>query len=121
MPDKVWLHGISCRCRIGVPPAERKKPQTVLIDVGLEVPTAPAAERDDFRLAVDYWAVEKAVRALAESGERQLVETLAEKVAAEVLRRDSRVAAVTVIVHKKPAVMPKTREVSVEIRRLRKK
>ena len=74
---------------------------------------------DDFRLAVDYWAVEKLLRAEAEAGERALIETLAERLAAAVLRTQPLVAAATIRVRKMPAVMPKTREVVVEIRRTR--
>ncbi len=117
--DKIWLYGIECRCRLGVPAAERKRPQKILIDVGLDLDVAPAAARDDFRLTADYWAVEKAVRQAAETGERRLVETLAAQAAKIVLFLDKRIYAVTVRVHKKPAVMPKTREVVVEITRRR--
>jgi FolB domain-containing protein len=117
--DRIWLYGIECRCRIGVPVAERRKPQELLIDVGLHIDTAPAAARDDFRLTADYWAVEKAVRQTAETGERRLVEALAEQIAKIVLAMDKKSAAVTVIVHKKAAVMPRTCEVTVEITRRR--
>lgn len=117
--DKIWLCGVSCSVKLGVPAAERCKRQTVLVDLGLELDLSPAAARDDFRLTVDYAALEKAVRGLAETGERQLVETLAERLAAEVLRFGARIKAVTVRVHKKPAAMPRTREVVVEIRRAR--
>jgi len=111
--------GVECRCRVGVPAAERRRPQKILLDLGLEVDAARAAARDDFREAADYWAVEKAVRASAETGERALVETLAEAAAAAALKAAPSAAAVTVRAHKRPAVMPKTRDVVVEIRRER--
>jgi len=117
--DAVWLIGVECRCRVGVPAAERARRQKILIDVGLEVDAAAAAARDDFREAADYWAVEKAVRAEAEAGERALIETLAERAAAAALKAAPSAAAATVRVHKTPAVMPRTREVYVEIRRER--
>jgi dihydroneopterin aldolase len=117
--DRIWLLGVECRCRVGVPAAERARRQKILFDVGLEVDAAPAAARDDFRKAVDYWAVEKTVRAEAEAGERALIETLAERVSSAVLRTQPLAAAVVVRVHKTPSVMPKTREVVVEIRRTR--
>lgn len=116
----VWLKGIECGSRLGVPASERRKVQKVFIDVGLEVDTAQAAAQDDFRLAVDYWAVEKAVRSLARAGERRLIETLAEHLAALVLSTQKSVRAVEVAVHKTPSVMPRTREVVVRIRRSRK-
>ncbi len=117
MSDMIWLNGIECRVKVGVPASERSRRQKVLIDIGLEVDLRPAAARDDFRLAADYEAVEKLVRAEAETGERALVETLAERVAAAVLRAKTPASAVIIRVHKIPAVMPQTREVVVEIRR----
>lgn len=117
MSDILWLHGVECRSKIGVPASERARRQKILVDVGLETDCRPAAARDDFRLAIDYWAVEKLVRSTAEAGERALIETLAERLAEAVLRTQQGVAAVIVRVHKTPAVMPKTREVVVEIRR----
>ena len=117
--DRIWLNGVACKCRVGVPAAERRRPQKVLVDVGLELNAAPAAAAADFRKAADYWAVEKLVRAEAESGERALVETLAESISSRILASQPLVTAVTVRVHKTPAVMPKTREVVVEIRRER--
>jgi dihydroneopterin aldolase len=116
MADTIWLNGVECRVKVGVPASERSRRQKVLVDVGIEADVREAAARDDFRLAIDYWAVEKLVRAEAEAGERALVETLAEKLAAAVLSKTSAYS-VVVRVHKTPAVMPKTREVVVEIRR----
>jgi dihydroneopterin aldolase len=115
--DQVWLLDVECRCRVGVPASERARRQRILLDVGLEVDVARAAARDDFREAADYQAVEKAARAEAESAPRSLLETLAERVAAAVLRAQPRVSGVTVRARKFPIVMPKTREVVVEIRR----
>lgn len=117
--DRIWLMGVECRCRIGVPPAERARRQVIHLDLGLEVDAAQAAARDDFRRAVDYGSVEKTARAEAERGERCLVETLAERVAYAVLKSQPLASAVTVRAHKTPAAMPKTREVVVEIRRTR--
>lgn len=119
MADMIWLLGVECRSKIGVPAAERARRQTILVDVGLEVDVRPAAARDDFRLTADYWAVEKLIRAEAEAGERALIETLAERLAAAVLKAKTPALAVTIRVRKTPSVMPKTREVVVEIRRTR--
>ena len=117
MTDTVWLRSVQCRARVGVPAAERARRQKILVDVGLECDVSACAERDDFRLAVDYQAVEKLVRTEAETGERALIETLAERLAAAVLRTQPSVGAAIIRVRKTPAVMPKTKEVSVEIRR----
>ena len=111
--------GVSCRCRVGVPPAERRRRQDISIDATLETDVAAAAARDDFRKAVDYQAVEKVIRETAEGREYALVETLAERVAAAVLRSQPGAETVAVAVHKSPSVMPRTREVVVEISRRR--
>ncbi|MDD5303423.1 MAG: dihydroneopterin aldolase [Elusimicrobia bacterium] len=119
MTDMIWLYGVECRSKIGVPAAERARRQKLLVDAGLEVDIRSAAAHDDFRRAVDYGAVEKLIRAEAEAGERCLIETLAARLAAAILRAQPLVAAATIRVRKTPAVMPKTREVAVEIRRTR--
>ena len=115
--DRVWLLDDACRCRVGVPAAERARRQKIMLDLGLEVDVARAAARDDLRDAADYQAAEKTARAEAESGPRALLESLVERVAAAVLRAQPRVSAVTVRARKFPLAMPKTREIVVEIRR----
>ncbi len=116
--DSIRLHGIVCRVKVGVPAAERRKRQCILIDIGLEVDISGPAAKDDFRLAVDYQRVAASVRARAEKGERRLVETLAEQVAAAALKSERGVKAVSVRVEKRPRVMPGIRVV-VEIFRKR--
>lgn len=119
--DRIWLNGIECRVHLGVPDQERKRRQKILIDVGLELDISQSAAGDDFTKTVDYWGLEKAVRAEAESRERRLLETVAEDVARLVLSRERLAQGVWVRARKKPAVMPKTREVVVEICRTRRR
>src|SRR5437773_1167432 len=107
--DTIRLQGIQCRVRLGVPEKERRKPQKILIDLSLETDTAAAGKADDFRLAVDYWRVEQAVRQAAQAKEWRLIEALAESTAALVLAGEKQVRAVRVAVHKRPAVMLRTR------------
>lgn len=117
--DWIWIYGIKCRVRIGVPDWERRRVQKVLLDVGIRADLSAAAAKDDLRLSVDYWGIEKAVRAAAESGERRLLESLAGDLARLVLARDRRIRAARVVARKKPSVMPRTREVAVDILRRR--
>ncbi|MBI5209102.1 MAG: dihydroneopterin aldolase [Elusimicrobia bacterium] len=117
--DRIRLKGIRCRAVVGVEPSERVKAQAVEIDLALEAPCAKAGRSDRLADAVDYQRVEEAVREAAGSGRRDLLERLAEEVAEAVLGCDGRIAAVTVRVGKKPASMPRSREVVVEIRRSR--
>jgi len=119
--DRIRLHGVACRCRIGVPAAERRKRQRILVDVSLGLDLRKAGQTDDLKRSVDYHALERTLRQAAESGERMLLERLAEDLARTALMFDGRVRAVTVAVRKKPAVMPQTREVAVEVRRIRRR
>ena len=107
--DEVRLIGVECRDIVGVPASERGRKQWIEVDVVLELDTAKAAAADDFRLAADYWAVEKAVRAAVETSERALLETLAEQAAAAALKAAPGAAAVRVVARKKPAVIRRER------------
>lgn len=117
--DWIWLYGIECRVHLGVPSQERRRAQKVLVDVGVQAELSAAAAKDDLRLSVDYRGIEEAVRAAAEAGERRLLEALAGELARLVLSRDRRIRAARLILHKKPSVMPRTREVVVDILRRR--
>ena len=77
--DKISLIGIACSVHVGVPEPERRRRQKIVIDVTLKTDVSAAAKKDDFRLSVDYWAVERAVRESAEGREWVLVEALAER------------------------------------------
>ncbi|MDE2040588.1 MAG: dihydroneopterin aldolase [Elusimicrobia bacterium] len=118
--DEVWLRGLACRARLGVPAGERRRRQGVELDVCLELDLAPAGRSDDLGKAADYWAVERAVRRAVESGERRLLETLAEQAAAAALRAAPLARAARVLARKKPSVMPRVRCVEVSIRRSRR-
>jgi len=105
--------------KLGVPAWERRRRQKVRLDVSMELDLRRAAKSDSVKDTVDYWDVEKRARAAAESGEFRLAERLADRVAGIVLESDRRILAAIVAVHKRPAVMPRTQEAVVEIRRAR--
>lgn len=119
MKDRLELTGVLCRCRVGVPAWERKTRQRILVDLEAETPLRAAGRSDDLARSIDYHALEKKLRATAESGERRLLETLAEDLAAAALSFDRRVARVRIAVHKTPKVMPKTARVTVRVERAR--
>lgn len=117
--DSIFLSGIACRVRLGVPDAERRRPQRVLIDLELRLDLEKAGATDDPADTVDYWEAERRVRTLAESGEYRLVERLASAVAGTALELDGRIVSVRVAVRKRPKAMPKTGEVAVALDRSR--
>ncbi len=96
------VKGLELECLIGVHQHERSSVQRVLVDVELEV--KPIRHGDDLNCVVSYEDVVAVVRRLADGGHIQLVETLAERVAACCLKFDGAVrVSVTIL---KPDVLP---------------
>ena len=86
-PDQILISRLELSTRIGATETERSEPQRLLISIVLE-PTRNFGEmRDQLGLTVDYAEVAQLVKAHATAGERTLIETLAEEIAALLLRR----------------------------------
>ena len=100
MSDILHIHDLAVQCRLGVLEWERHAPQPVWIDLELAIDAARAAQRDDVREAVDYVALVRAVKELAEGRAYRLMETLAEAVASLMLK-EFRVPSVRVRVKKR--------------------
>lgn len=100
--------------RIGVPDEERATPQRLTVTLRMEVAACFSQLADDLRNTVDYFAVCEAVKALAAGRPRRLIETLAEEIAAAILKKFI-VAAVEVELRK--FVLPDTVFVAVVLRR----
>lgn len=113
--DRIVIEDLLVRCIIGIYPEERKNKQDVLFNIVLEGDFRKACGSDDIADAVDYKAVKKAIMAMAEPSEFQLVERLAQR-AAEICLADTNVDRVTVRVEK-PGAVRFARSVGVEIRR----
>jgi dihydroneopterin aldolase len=115
-PDQILVSKLELLTSIGVTEEERSQPQRLLASLILEPEHGIAAVNDQLSRTVDYHAAAQAVKALASGGRRLLVETLAEDIAALLLRR-FRLAAVEVELRK--FVLPDTEYVGVRIRRER--
>jgi dihydroneopterin aldolase len=116
MVDRVFVDGLELYCVIGVQPWEREVMQKVRIDLQMTVDCRPAAATDDPSLALDYRAVSKRVQHLVEGSSFQLVETMAERIAAAVLADFPRAGSVKVRVAK-PGAVRFSQAVGVEIER----
>ncbi|MFN2484132.1 MAG: dihydroneopterin aldolase [Candidatus Limnocylindria bacterium] len=103
--DRLTLTGMVFRARHGVLPEEHVEPQRFVVDVELSVDAAAVAARDEVSAAVDYREVFEAVRGLVEDASHRLIETLAESIAGELLRRFP-VEEVEVRVRKPDAPLP---------------
>jgi len=79
--DKVFIRGLELEVIIGVYDWERHRKRPLILDVDMGVDTRDAAASDHVRDAVDYAAVADDLRAVADSMQPALLETLAEKMA----------------------------------------
>ena len=120
----VFIHDLVLQASIGIYPSEHLAPQRIRINLDLAVADEGAAPmsraaigRDELERVVDYEAVANAARAIVASGHVQLVETLAERIAASIVT-DSRVISVRVRVEKLD-VFPDAGSAGVEIERRR--
>ncbi|MFD2793614.1 2-amino-4-hydroxy-6-hydroxymethyldihydropteridine diphosphokinase [Promicromonospora vindobonensis] len=115
--DQVQLTGVSARGYHGVLPSERQAGQEFRADVVLYLDTRPAAAGDDLAQTVSYAEVAQDVHDVLAGEPADLVETVAERIAAVVLARPQ-VEAVDVRVHKPQAPIPVPfADVEVAIRR----
>lgn len=112
----LFVHDLVLACRIGVHAHERDRPQRVRLNLDLAVAETDQPPR---RLAdvVDYAALVERVRGALSEGHVELVETVAERVAALCLE-DPRVRSARVRVEKLEAVADAA-AVGVEIERIK--
>ena len=117
--DRIELRGLRVFARHGVLDAERRDGQEFVIDAVLWLDTRPAAGSDDLSKTVDYGALANRLVRLAEEPPVRLIETLAERLAADCLS-EPLVAEVEITVHKPqaPIAHPFT-DVTITIRRAR--
>jgi dihydroneopterin aldolase len=100
--DRVALRGLKARGHHGVFPKEREEGQTFVVDLVLGLDTAPAAASDDLTKTVHYGVVAEEVVDVVRGEPVDLIETLAQRIADQVLKHDL-VEEVEVTVHKPDA------------------
>ncbi|MBY6188283.1 dihydroneopterin aldolase [Marinobacter hydrocarbonoclasticus] len=115
MTDQVFIQGLECQAVIGVFEWEKQIRQTLVLDLEMAWDNREAAAGDDYSKALCYDTVSKAVTGLVQDHPHELVETVAEKVAALILT-DFKVAGVRVRVSK-PGAVANARTVGVQIQR----
>lgn len=119
-PDRITLTGLEVYAHHGVFDFEREQGQTFLIDVDVEVDASSAAREDALDRTIHYGDLAERVVRAAERDPVDLIETLAERIAAVVLE-DPRARAVSVTVHKPDAPIDAVvHDVSVTIERVRR-
>lgn len=115
--DVLRLRGLRLPASIGAYPREREVPQTLRFDLEFSIDAAAAAHSDRLEDTLDYSSVAQAIGAVLERQHHQLIETVANSVALELLARFA-IESVEVAVTK-PAVPQLGSEASVTVRRRR--
>ena len=100
MTDSIEIRGIECFGFHGVYPEEQKLGQRFVLDISLDLDLRPAAQNDDLTLGVDYGLVIRRSREIVEGEPCQLIETVAERVAAGMLDSFASVRRIQVCLHK---------------------
>jgi dihydroneopterin aldolase len=106
-------------CHLGVPPAERVKPQKLLCTAVFPVPNfKKAAQTDSLEHTVNYYDLSQLLQKTALQKERKLIETLAADLV------ESAFAAFPILwidLELKKFILPETRHISFQARFLRPK
>lgn len=113
--DKVFVRGLSLLATIGAYEWEKSIKQRLVVDLTMGWDNRAPAQNDDLAKALDYAAVSQAVEALVCGQPHELVETVAEKIAA-LLLSEFKVPWVRVRVSK-PGAVAAAESVGVEIER----
>lgn len=115
---RIFVEGLLIQASIGVHPHEHESTQPIIIDIELDMgPMAPPTE-DRLHETLDYGLVAQKAEDIALEAHVQLVETLAERIAAWALDADGRVQAARVKISK-PQALLKAEAAGVEIVRYR--
>ena len=86
MSDHIFLKGMVFYGYHGATPPEKELGQPFVVDLELEVDLKAPGASDDLRDTVDYSRVYRSVKETVEGPSRNLLESLAEAVAQELLR-----------------------------------
>lgn len=105
LPDRIALRGLTVRGNHGVFDFEKRDGQDFVIDVTLHASTAAAAATDDIADTIHYGELAEDVARIVEDNTFDLIETLAEAIAAHCLTLTERVE---VVVHKPSAPIDRT-------------
>jgi dihydroneopterin aldolase len=106
-------------CHLGVPPAERVKPQKLLCTVTVPVPNLKkAAQTDNIQHTLNYFNLSQLLRKTAQSKERKLIETLASDLAAVTFQH---FPSPWIEIEIKKFIIPETRHISFQARFVRPK
>ena len=100
MSDVIELRELRVSAVVGVLSEERDRPQPLAFDIDIERPMEEAAMNDDLAETTNYAELLSLTTTVARDGAFLLLETLAYRVARELLAFDDAIVSVTVAVRK---------------------
>ncbi len=115
--NSIFIHDLRLSTRIGVYAWERELPQTIRLDLDIELPSTRPFASGELADALDYAAVVKRIRAFAASNPHGLLERFTEAIATLVL--DEFGAPGVKVRVAKLGALPGVREIGVQIERRR--
>lgn len=101
--DIIFIEALQVYGFHGVHPEEQSLGQRFQIDLRIETDTRAAGTSDHLEDTISYSDIARRVKTLVESEPKQLLEAVAESVAATVLAEDGRIRAVAVTIRKPDA------------------
>jgi 7,8-dihydroneopterin aldolase/epimerase/oxygenase len=101
--DIIFLGGLEIETIIGIYDWERKKKQTIVLDIEMAFDITKAAQTDDIAHTLDYKAVSERVVSFVENSEFFLVEKLIEELAT-LLRSEFSIPWIKIVLNKRGAI-----------------
>lgn len=98
--DRIFLEGLIFYAYHGVHPEEKKLGQRFIVDITMTRDLRAAGTTDDLTQTTSYSDVYRQAREIAEGGPHDLIETVAEKIAAAVLTAHAEVEEIRVTIRK---------------------
>lgn len=114
--DKLFLRQLAVPALIGVNDHEKATPQIIFLDIEAPINAALAACTDEVNATINYAEIYHCVNEFIAATRFQLLETLAEKLSAHLLKKFS-LKWVRIGITKKPSDMPDVAGAGVEIER----
>ena len=115
MKDLVFIEGLKARAVIGVYEWEKQIQQDLVFDLEMEHDNRVPAATDDLSKTLDYEAISNFILAFCEKRQFELIETLAERLVAEMIAAFT-LSAVSLVL-RKPDAVPAAASVGVKIYR----
>lgn len=116
--DTIFLSEVKVQTKLGVPAWERVTPQTVVLDIEINVDLSRACQTDAIEDTIDYGLVVRRIRETLSEHSFQLVEKLAEHIC-QLIIQEFNAEAVKIKVAK-PGILPGLKALGVEIKRTKK-